>query len=139
MPKTKFGSGTMTFTIAGGEPVQFAQEVKGGGITHEYSESGEATTYLDGSSEGAGSTRGDKLAVNCDFDLGVGGLYAFLDTNDLVQAAVVFTPNTAVGASWTGTVELRLPDGATAENFGAKISGGLELPFIGKAVFSPGA
>jgi hypothetical protein len=139
MPKTKFGPGTMTFTVAAGPPVEFAQEVKGGGITHEYSEAGEATTYLDASSESAGATRGDKLAVTCDFDLGAAGLYAFLDTNDLLDAAVVYTPNTASGASWTGTVQLRMPDGATAENFGAKISGGLELPFIGKAVFEPGA
>ena len=37
----------------------------------------------------------------------------------------------------TGTVRLMLPDQAAADEFGAKMSGTVELPFVGPCVFSP--
>ncbi len=137
MAWTKFGIGTVTFTIEAGTPVSFEQEVKGGGISHEYEEVGEAVTYLSGLTDPASEVRGDKLSLDCDFDLGSTGFYNFLFTNDLRDATVTFTPNTAAEAMWTGTVRLKLPDGATADEFGAKISGSVELAFVGPVAFTP--
>jgi hypothetical protein len=137
MAWTKFGPGTVTYTIDAGTPQDFAIEVKGGGIGHAYESVGDATTYLDGSGEPASEVRGDSLTLNCDFDLGTTGFYAFLFTNDLKDAAVTYTPNTAAGASWAGTVRLRLPDGATGESFGSKIGGTVEHQFVGQATFTP--
>lgn len=140
MAWTKFGAGTVNYTVgATGTPVEFSQEVKGGGINHEYEAVGEATTYLDGSEDPAGEKRADKLTLDCDFDLGSTGFYAFLYDNDLADAEVTFTPNTAAAASWAGTVRLKLPDGATADEFAAKISGTVEHSFVGPVVFTPGA
>lgn len=139
MAWTKFGPGTVSFTIAAGTAQSFAQEVKGGGIAHEYQEVGEATTYLNGVTDPASMVRGDTLKLDCDFDLGSAGFYAFLYTNDLVDASVEYTPNTVTDATWTGMVRLRLPDGVTADEFGAKFSGSVELQFVGEAIFTPGA
>lgn len=138
MAWTKFGPGTVNFTVAAGTPMEFSQEVKGGGITHEYQEVGEATTYLNGVTDPASMVRGDTLSLECDFDLGSAGFYAFLFTNDLVDATVEYTPSSATAASWSGTVRLRLPDGVTADEFGAKFSGTVELQFVGSAAFTPG-
>lgn len=139
MAWTKFGAGTVTYTIGEpGTPVSFSQEVKGGGINHEYESVGEATTYLDGTTDPASETRADKLTLDCDFDLGSAGFYAFLFDNDLSDATVDFTPNTAAAASWSGTVRLKLPDGATADEFGAKLSGTVEHSFVGAVEFTPG-
>lgn len=137
MPATLFGPGTVEFTIDAGTPQSFAQEVKGGGVGHEYAEVGEAATYLDGTTDPAGEVRNDSLTLECDFDLGTAGLYYFLYTNDLRNATATFTPNDAAAASWTGTVRLKLPDGAVADQFGAKIAGTVELAFVGPAVFTP--
>jgi hypothetical protein len=137
MANTKFGPGTVSYTIGAGPAVSFEQEVKGGGIEHEYEEVGESTTYLDGTTDPAGEVRADKLTLDCDFDLGAGGFYAFLMSNDLVDADVEYTPNTAAAASWSGTVRLKLPDGAVADEFGAKLSGTVEHSFVGPVVFTP--
>lgn len=137
MAWTKFGPGSVSFTVGGGAATTFSQEVKGGGIAHEYEEVGEATTYLDGTTDPASEVRADTLNLECDFDLGSAGFYNFLFTNDLLDADVVYTPNTAQAAAWTGTVRLRLPDGATADAFGAKLSGAVSLAFVGPVEFVP--
>lgn len=140
MAWTRFGNGTVTFTVGGGTAVDFALEVKGGGVEHEYDEVGDDTTYLDGTVDPAAKVRQDTLTLDCDFDLSsASGFYAFLFANDLQDADVVFTPNTADGASWSGTVRLMLPDGAVADEFGAKMSGKVSLPFVGASVFAGGA
>jgi len=139
MAATKFGPGTVAYTVGEpGTPVNFEQEVKGGGIGHEYEEVGESVTYLDGTTDPAGQTRADSLTLDCDFDLGSAGFYAFLFTNDLQDATVTYTPNTATAASWTGVVRLKLPDGATADEFSAKLSGTVEHQFVGPVEFTPG-
>jgi len=138
MAATKFGAGTVTYTVDAGTPVSFEQEVKGGGVEHEYSEVGEDTTYLDGVTDPAGETRADTLTLDCDFDLGSAGFYKFLFDNDLKNATVEFEPNTATGAAWSGTVRLKLPDGATADEFAAKMSGTVEHKFVGPVVFTAG-
>lgn len=138
MPFTKFGPGTVTYTIGSpGTPTEFAQEVKGGGIQHSYEEVGEATTYLDGTAETPTEVRADSITLDCDFDLGAAGFYNFMYTNDGASATLDYTPNTLDGAGWAGTVKIKLPDGATADSFGAKLSGTVEHAFIGPATFTP--
>ena len=139
MAKRTFGAGTVTYTIDAGTPVSFEQEVKGGGIEHEYEEVGEDVTYLDGVTDPAGEVRADLLTLDCDFDMGATGFYSFLFDNDLVNAGVVYVPNTAGGAEWSGTVRLKLPDGAKADEFGAKLSGTVEHKFVGPVLFTPEA
>lgn len=139
MPATRFGPGTVSFTINAGTPETFEQEVKGGGVNHAYDDVGEDTTYLDGTTDPAGKARTDTVTLDCDFDLSSAtGFYQFLFTNDLVDATVAFTPNTAAGASWGGTVRLMLPDGAVADEFGAKMEGTVELQFVGPCTFTAG-
>lgn len=137
MPKTPFGPGTITLTVDS-TPLDFAAEVKGGGVTHAYTEAGDPTTYLDGSAEAAGASRGDGLEFEIDNDLTTVGLYAFLDAHDLEDATFVYTPNTAAAASWSGTVQLRMPDGVKGENYGAKIAGTVKWSGVGKFTFTPG-
>lgn len=141
MAWTKFGAGTVTLTLLeGGTAQDFAIEVKGGGIEHAYEDVGEDTTYLDGTTDPAAKVRGDTLTLDVDFDLSSAtGLYGFLFANDLQDATVDYTPNTAAGAHWTGTVRLQLPEEATAEEFGAKVTGTVKLPFVGPSVFAQGA
>lgn len=139
MPKTRFGPGTVTYTIDAGTPVAFQQEVKGGGVAHEYADVGEDTTYLDGSVDPAGRARTDKLTLDCDFDLGSAGFYAFLQSNDLATATVEYTPHTTTAAKWAGQVVLTLPDEVKADEWAAKHSGTVEHTFIGSATFTPGA
>jgi hypothetical protein len=138
MAATKFGAGTVAYTIAAATPVSFEQEVKGGGIEHEYTEVGEDTTYLDGTTDPASEVRADTLTLDCDFTLGSAGFYAFLFDNDLADAEVVYTPNTAAAAKWEGTVRLKLPDGAKADEFGAKLTGTVTHKFVGPVEFTPG-
>ena len=138
MAWTTFGPGTVSLTVSGGTAATFEQEVKGGGVTHEYEDVGEDTTYLDGTTDPAGKARTDTVTLDCDFDLGsADGFYAFLYENDLADATVTFTPNTAAGATWTGTVRLQLPDGAVGEEFGGKMSGTVELASVGALTFTP--
>lgn len=137
MAWTKFGPGTVTFTVGAGPAQSFSQEVKGGGIAHAYEEVGEATTYMDGSTDPASEIRADSLSLDCDFDLGSAGFYAFLFANDLTDAETVYTPNTAAAAKWEGTVRLKLPEDATADAFGAKITGTVVMPFVGPVEFTP--
>jgi hypothetical protein len=138
MAWTVFGPGTVTLTV-GATPSSFEQEVKGGGVEHEYEDIGESVTYLDSSVSPAGKSRTDRVTLECDFDLGSAGFYTFLYTNDLAEAEISFVPNTAATAEWSGTVVLQLPDGATADEFGAKLSGTVELSFVGACLFTPGA
>ena len=138
MAWTPFGPGTVSLTVGAGPAETFEQEVKGGGVNHEYENIGEDVTYLDGSTDPAGKNRTDTVTLDCDFDLSSAtGFYNFLFTNDLEDATIEFVPNTAAAAKWTGTVRLMLPDGAVADEFGAKMSGTVELPFVSPCVFSP--
>ena len=140
MASQRWGPGTVTFTVTGGagSPESFEQEVKGGGVNHEYSDVGDTVTYLDGMVDPAGKQRLDKLTLDCDFDLGATGFYKFLADNDLKDATLDYVPNTANGAAWTGTVRLQLPDGAVGDEYGAKISGTVEVEFVGLSTFTPG-
>jgi hypothetical protein len=138
MAWTKFGPGTVIYTVDAA-PVDFSIEVKGGGIKHAYNDVGEAITYLDGTTDPAGAQRVDSVSLICDFDFGAAGYYAFLEAHDLEDVQIEFTPSSASGASWAGTVRLRLPESASAESFGAKIGGTVVHQFVGKALFTPGA
>lgn len=137
MAWTSFGPGTVSLTVGGGTASSFEQEVKGGGVKHEYEDVGEDTTYLDGTTDPAGKQRSDSVTLDCDFDLSsAAGFYGFLYSNDLQDAEIEFTPNSAAGATWTGTVRLQLPEEASADEFGAKMTGTVTLDFVGPCVFA---
>lgn len=139
MPWTSFGPGTVSLTVGTGTAESFQQEVKGGGVQHEYEDVGEDTTYLDGTTDPASKARTDTVTLDCDFDLSSAtGFYNYLFTNDLEDATIEFTPNSAAGATWSGTVRLQLPDGAVADEFGGKMTGTVELPFVGPCLFTVG-
>ncbi len=137
MAFTKFGPGTLTYTISGGTAVEFAQEVKGVTMSHSYETSGDPVTYLDGSSDLPGSTRADGITAEVDMDLTETGFYNFCFVNDGQQANVVYVPNTVDGASWSGIVQIALPEDVAAESFGSKISGSISHQFVGAVAFTP--
>jgi len=136
----RFGPGTLKFTVLSppGTATAFEQEVRAVTVGHEYEEVGESVTYLDGTNSPPGAKRNDSLSAECDFDLGSTGLYKFLFTNDMKNATCEYVPNTAIGAKWSGTVRLQLPAEVAAEEWQAKLTGTLELPFVGAVVFTAG-
>lgn len=137
---TRFGPGTLKFTVLTppGTATAFEQEVRAVTVGHEYEEVGESVTYLDGTNDPAGARRSDKLSAECDFDLGSAGFYKFLFTNDMKNATCEYVPNTTKAAKWAGTVRLQLPTEVTAEEWQAKLTGTVELPFVGAVVFTSG-
>jgi hypothetical protein len=131
---TNLGPGTLTL---GSGPTDFSGEVLGAKITHEYTDVGSARTMLDGTVRPAGQTRADGFTASTENDLTAAGLYAFLEENDGTEQPLVFTPNTADGASWQGTIVCRLPGEVGADEFGAPIVSDVELPGVGQFTFTP--
>lgn len=131
---TVLGAGTLTL---GTVPNDFSGEVLGASITHEYEEVGEARIMLDGSVRPAGQRRTDGLTASVENDLTAAGLYQFLVTNDGIEVPMVFTPSTADGAKWEGSVVARLPGDIGAEEFGAPVVSEIELLGVGSFVFTP--
>lgn len=129
-----FGPGTVTI---GTTPLDFTCEVLGGKVTHAYEDVGEARTMLCGTVRPATKTRTDGLAFELENDLGAAGLYAYLVTNDLTEVVFDYTPNTANGASWDGTVQLTLPSEIGADQFGSPIVSAVEWAGVGGFNFTP--
>jgi hypothetical protein len=132
---TPFGPGTMTI---GATPYAFDCEVLGGQVTHAYEDVGEARTTLCGDVRPAGKRRTDGLTFNLENDLTAAGLYAYLVTHDLEEVVFAYEPNTAYGATWTGTVVLTLPGEIGADEFGAPIISSVEWGGVGSFTFTPG-
>lgn len=132
---TYLGDGTLKL---GTTPVDFSGEVLGAKITHEYNEIGEARTMLDGTVRPASVQRQDGLTASIENDLTAAGLYDFLYTNDLTEQALEFTPNTANGAKWVGTIQARLPGEVGSDEYGSPIVSDVELPGVGVFTFTPG-
>jgi len=131
---TVLGPGTVTIGVT---PMDFSAECKGAKILHNYEDVGEATTYLDGHTHGQAQSRTDGFGASLDNDLSAAGLYAYLYTNDLTEQPLTYTPNTAAGASWTGTVKLTLPDEIGADEFGTPIASEVEWASPGQFEFVP--
>jgi len=134
---TPFGPGTVTFTIDASEtPV--SAEVTGGAVLHSYSETERKAVLSDTVKPSAKLIRdADALRLDLVNDLGTSGLYSLIQNNDLVVAEVVFTPHTATGASWAGSVTLRLPDEVGAGEWGEDMASTVELPAVGTFTFTP--
>jgi hypothetical protein len=129
-----FGPGTITL---GTTPLDFSCEVSGGHVTHEYTDAGEARTMLCGTAKPSSKTRADGLAFNLENDLTDTGLYQYLLTNDLTDVAFAYTPNTADGAKWAGTVQLTLPGDIGSDEFGAPLVSSVTWAGVGAFDFTP--
>lgn len=130
---TKFGPGTMTIGTA---PTDFSCEVLGGTVNHEYEDVSDSRTTLCGDIVAGQVVRNDGVTFQLVNDLTTAGLYAFLQTNDLTDQAIEFTPFTG-GASWDGTVQVRLPDSIGADEFGADLESEVTWPAVGPLTFTP--
>lgn len=131
-----FGPGTIT---VGSTPVDFSCEVLGGKVTHAYEDVGQARTMMCGTERPASKKRTDGLSFNLENDLSAAGLYAYLVTNDRDEVPFSYEPNTANGATWTGTVQLSLPAEIGADEFGAPIVSAVEWAGVGAFTFTPAA
>lgn len=122
--------------------VDFACEVVGASITHEYEETTEQRTRLCGDVIPAAEERRDGFSANVENDLAAAGLYNFLQVNDLKQVAFSFTPNSQIvdggtAASWDGTIVCKLPSTIGADEYGAPIASSIEWDAVGKLAFTP--
>lgn len=115
----------------------FSGEVVGAKILHTYEESGEARKMLDGTDRPTSRTRTDGFSASIENDLTAAGLYQFLVTNDLDQVQLQFTPNTAAGAKWVGTVVLALPGEIGTDKFGNPIVSDVSWGGVGVFTFTP--
>ena len=129
---TILGPGTLEL---GG--TDYAAECSSASITHEYEDVGENRTMLDGSAKVAGQRRIDGLTAEIENDLTPDGLYAYLVANDGSEVPFTYTPNDEDGASWSGTVRLRLPDTIGADEYAAPIVSSIELTGVGIFTFTP--
>ena len=134
MAITRMGPGTIT---VGTVPLDFSAEVRSVTIAHEYDESSEAVTYLDGSGSPASLTRADSVSFEADNDLSAQGIYAFCETNDLTEHAFEYVPSTADAASWAGTVQVTLPEEIGSDAFGNPIASATTWAAVGKFTFTP--
>ena len=134
MSSVPFGPGTILIGTPG---TDFACEVLGGAVTHSYEEVGEARTALCGTAKSAPRTRIDGLSFDVENDLTAAGLYKYLHDNDLSDVPFVYTPNTAAGAKWEGTVTLTLPDEIGADQFGSPIASSVAWTGVGPFTFTP--
>jgi len=134
MSTVAFGPGTVTFDSGA-----FSCEVTGGSVTHSYTETERAATLCDTSQPPPTRQPGnDTLKLSLVNDLTTGGLYSYLHSNELNVVPMEWTPNTANGASWTGTVTLTLPDEIGAGAWGDDITSDVELVSPGRFTFTEG-
>jgi hypothetical protein len=130
---TPFGPGTITL---GATPLDFSCEVLGGKVTHTYEEVGESRTMMCGTERPASRKRLDGLGFDVENDLTAAGLYQYLLTGDLTTVAFAYTPNTAKGAKWAGSVQLTLPGEIGASEYGAPIVSSVEWEGVGAFTFT---
>jgi hypothetical protein len=128
-----FGPGTITL---GTTPEDFSCEVLGGHVTHTYEDVGDARTMLCGTAKPSSKSRADGLSFNLENDLSDTGMYQYLLDNDLEEVPFAYTPNTADGAKWDGTVQLTLPADIGADEFGSPIISSVEWAGVGVFTFT---
>lgn len=135
---TPFGAGTITVKIGAGTAVDYSGEVLGGQIGHSYSEVGDTRTMLNGTKRSAQLSRDpDTITIQTESDLTSTGLYNICEENDLAEADVTFTPNTAGAASWAAKVKLQLPESIGADEWAAPIAAEYVWTTVGNASFTP--
>jgi len=134
---TPLGPGTLTVKAGTGtQATEFACEVLGASVTHDYEEN-DTRRMLCGTVRGGGGSRTDGFKADLENDLTASGLYKFIFDHDLQTAEVTFTPNTVDGAHWVITgVTLQLPDEIGADEFGNPIASKIEWKG-GVAAFTP--
>lgn len=131
------GAATVEITVpAGGAGVDFAGEFKNAFVLHAYEEIGESRTMLDGTERTATEKRTDGFKGDTENDLTGAGLYQLLYANDLQTADLVFT-QTESGASWAGTIKLKLPPEVGADAFGTPIVSSIEWRGVPTFTFTP--
>lgn len=128
-----FGPGTVTLTA-----IDFSCEVTGGAVTHAYDET-ESKRKLCGTITAATRTRKDGVKFDLENDLDAAGLYATLAGlgENPAPTPIEYTPNTAAGASWSGTVVPLLPSEIGASAYGDPIASSVEWPAVGLLDFTP--
>ena len=129
---TKFGPGTIT---VGAVPLDFSCEVLGGTVNHEYEDVSDQRTTLCGDVIAGQVRRKDGVTLQLVNDLTTAGLYAYLVTNDLTEQPITFEPETD-GATWSGTVQVRLPDTIGADEFGMDLESEVTWPGVGLFTFT---
>ena len=134
----KFGPGTVTITWDGDTPTSIECEVTGGGVGHNYDTVSQATRLCDTTKRPDRLVRaGDTLSLDVTPDFDGPSVYSAFHEHDLEDAQIVFTPNTATGASWAGTVTTQLPSEVSAAEWGEDFTGTIELQSTSTFVFTP--
>lgn len=132
-----FGPGTLYFGSPEPGELEFACQVTSVTLGHEYEEVTEATTTLGGCEVPASTNRSDTLTASTLIDLTASGFYNYLWQNDLATKPVFYKPNEGE-AEWAANAQLRLPTEVVGEEFGANLTGDLELPLT-DLTFTPAA
>lgn len=127
------GPGTVTI---GATPLAFDCEVTAASVTHEY-DTADSVTRLCGDVVPGESTRTDTFTASITNDLTAAGLYAYIHSVDMTVQPLIFTPNTAAAATWTGDVTVTLPDAVGADEFGAPMAGAIAWVAVDTLTFDP--
>ena len=141
MAVVRLGAGTVTFTFADpGTPEDFSCEVSSMAIGHAYVEQDRTAVLCDENPPPVDRVRdNDTVTLGLINDLTATGLYHQLVAHDLEDATVTLTPNTAAGASWTGTIIVTLPEEIGADAWGDEIASEVELLARGQLTPTPAA
>jgi hypothetical protein len=135
---TTWGPGTFTIKVGAATEVDYSDECLSFTVGHVYTEVGSTRTTLAGNLRRAKSRRDpDTVTIGLEVDLTATGLYALLQTNDLATATLAYTPSTADEATWSGDVELRLPESVEGAEYGAPITASLTLNALTELTFTP--
>jgi hypothetical protein len=130
------GPGTVSVKVGASTALSFAGDCRGAAITHSYSDGREAVTYMEGNKTAGERNRTDGFTAELDNSLDATSLYQFLQTNDLKEADLEYTPNSAAGAKWVGKVVLTLPDAIGADEFGQLLSSSIAWDGVGTFTFT---
>ena len=135
---TNLGPGTFEITLSGSTAVDFAGELLGYTLAPTYADVGNARTMLNGDKRKAGTRREtDLLTLQAEPDFTADGLYILCQANDMAKATMTITPNDADGHSWSGEIELRVPETEAGE-FGGVITGTFTFPATTVLPLTPG-
>ena len=131
---TTFGPGTV---VIGDD---YSGEVLSFTVNHAYTEAGSKRTMLNGDIRRAKKVRDtDSVTMGIEPDLTANGLYYYIQTNDLTEETLTYTPSTEDGAAWSGLVELALPESVDGSEFGAALTASITLSAVTTLVFTPDA
>lgn len=135
---TPFGPGTVIIGGTGTE-LDFTCEVLGGSVAHEYEDVGSDRRNLCGDERRAARRRRDRVRFKVENDLTAAGLYAYLygKGEDPAAEPISYTPNTAGGAGWAGSIIPLLPAEIGAGEYAEPIASEVDWPADGLLTFTP--